>query len=100
MLRLERAHPCFDLSVPATRYALVHAPSPRRLERQNVEDAASSAHEQDDLLADVDVPDEFLDPLMATLMSDPVGLWGGGIRGWGEKAGWGGGGGAGKAAFV
>lgn len=37
-----------------------------------VEAACATAQEQDDLLAEVEIPDEFMDPLMATLMTDPV----------------------------
>ncbi|GAX74152.1 hypothetical protein CEUSTIGMA_g1601.t1 [Chlamydomonas eustigma] len=45
-----------------------------QLEQLNrrVEDAAAAAQEQDDLLADQDIPSEYLDPIMATLMVDPV----------------------------
>lgn len=37
---------------------------------RNVEAAASHKKEEDEIL--IDAPDEFLDPIMSTLMTDPV----------------------------
>lgn len=37
---------------------------------KNVEAAASHKKEEDEIL--IDAPDEFLDPIMSTLMTDPV----------------------------
>ncbi|KAG1664461.1 hypothetical protein FOA52_006307 [Chlamydomonas sp. UWO 241] len=48
--------------------------SQARLEQltKQVADATEAAHSLDDILVDADIPDEFLDPVMATLMTDPV----------------------------